>query len=131
MKNLKWNEFLSNCKEAWETEGMNCSNEVKKVHGFLLACDKTGTNSKMEVAAKAYELMIFGCNFNIFEAHSGTSRSEISKVKKAFLKYIETEQVYGEITELVGIEFSDMNSEIKATFISEYGQKICKQIRIN
>ena len=62
MKNLKWNEFLSDCKEAWETEGMNCSNEVKQVHGFLIACDKRGTNSKIEVAAKAYELMKTGKN---------------------------------------------------------------------
>jgi len=62
MKNNKWNEFLSKCQEAWETEGMNCSNEVKQVHGLLIACDKRGTNSKIEVAAKAYELMKTGKN---------------------------------------------------------------------
>lgn len=126
-----WNEFLSNCKDAWETEGMNCCNEVKKAHGYLIACDKTGTNSKIEVAAKAYELMIFGCNFKICEAHSGTSKSEITKAKKLFLKYWESGQIYGRVTDRVSMEFSDINSEIKVTFMNEFGEKILEPIIFN
>ncbi|WP_297095588.1 hypothetical protein [uncultured Draconibacterium sp.] len=127
----KWNDFLSDCKEAWETEGVNCSNDAQKANSLLLRCDKSNTESLIQVASKAYELMIFGCNFNIIEAHSGNNKNEIKKVKKIFYDLIDRGEVWGQLTDKMEIQFSDINSEIKANVVNEFGEKVCDEIKLN
>jgi len=52
MKNLTWNQFLSACSIAWQTDG----NMEKDVHCFLLACEKNSSMGKIQVASSAYQL---------------------------------------------------------------------------
>ena len=55
MKKLTWNQFLSACKLAWETEGQG-SDEVKIVHSYLLKCEKNSSMGLIQVAAAAYKM---------------------------------------------------------------------------
>ena len=54
-------------------------------------------------------------NFKIKEAHSGTSITEINKAKRLFAKNVEIGKFSN--AENVGIQFSDVNSVIKAEYI--------------
>jgi len=49
---MNWNQFLSACKTAWETEGQR----QQKVHSYLLRCEKTTSMTLLQVAASAYKL---------------------------------------------------------------------------
>lgn len=54
--NWTWISWLHNCKEAWETEGVNCSIYAKECHNYLVRVDKQPGESKIQIAAKAWKL---------------------------------------------------------------------------
>lgn len=53
---MTWQEFLQNCKIAWETEGNSPINKVKIVHSYLLKVPKKTNQTLMKVASQAYKL---------------------------------------------------------------------------
>lgn len=54
--------------------------------------------------------------FKIKEAHSGNSQEEINKAKELFCENVGSGKFYN--AENVGIQFSDVNSVIKAKYIN-------------
>ncbi len=56
--NQSWNSWLHNCKEAWATEGMNCSMYAKDCHNALCAVapNMPTTATKIQIASAAWML---------------------------------------------------------------------------
>jgi hypothetical protein len=54
--NQSWQSWLHNCKEAWATEGVNCSMYAKDCHNALVAVEKKPGDSRVKIAAKAWAL---------------------------------------------------------------------------
>jgi hypothetical protein len=54
--------------------------------------------------------------FEVKEAHSGTSTKEISKAKRLFYRGVKSGRFYS--PDRVGIQFSDINSVIRAEYIN-------------
>lgn len=127
-----WNEFQKDCAEAWKTQGMNTYSGAKEAHNLLLRCVKDDCNNLNQVAAKAYELLKYGCNFTIIEAHSGNDKREIEKAKAHFLSELERGAVYGQYLFIVEIRFSDINYKIVARFYSDIcSGEICNSVQVN
>lgn len=69
--------------------------------------------------------------YKITEAHSGTDSKEIAKAKKHFRKMIKSGDVWGQITPVINIQFSDINYSINAKFVNQAGQEVCQPAQIN
>ncbi len=127
-----WNEFQKDCAEAWRTQGMNTYSAAKEAYNLLLRCYKDGCNNLNQVAASAYELYKYGCNFLITEAHSGNDNREIEKAKAHFLAELKSGAIYGQYLDVVEIRFSDINYKIIARFYSDICPgEICGSVQVN
>ncbi len=69
--------------------------------------------------------------YKISPAHSGTSSKEIAKAKRHFRKMVKENNVYGQLTQNINIQFTDINYSLNATFHNEGGQEVCNAAQIN
>lgn len=69
--------------------------------------------------------------YKITPAHSGTDSKEIAKAKRHFRKIVKSNTYYGQLTQVINVQFSDINYNITACFFNEGGQEICEPVIIN